>query len=168
VTTPPRSALVGKWEPAAWERVHPEWEGHDDLPEWELEHGEVDRLALRFPSELYLKDWLARRLCTRCKEDVADTRYDDGLCDYCRKANLCAICGKKAVVSKHRCNTCRMYYARHGIERPKKLADRQGALNLRRPLKPGEIALRDIEYNEIVVERLRVHDADANIRDLYD
>jgi hypothetical protein len=59
-----------------------------------------------------------------------------------------------------------MYFERRGVERPKYLAQRQGALNARRPLKSGEIISTDAE---IEAASDRGHNPiNIEIHDLYD
>lgn len=79
----------------------------------------------------------ARRTCDECGASGAENH--DGrrvLCAACfgsvLASSLCAICGRNPRTRAHRCETCRKYYQRNGVERPAKLAARQGRLNERR------------------------------------
>lgn len=69
--------------------------------------------------------------CSACGACVA-IEAAPFLCPACLTSELCAICGAKPKFRGHRCSTCTKYFQRNGVERPRRLAVRQPALNLRR------------------------------------
>jgi hypothetical protein len=62
----------------------------------------------------------------------------------------CSLCGVNPVERTRvgLCATCRKYQQRHGRSRPRELTERQGALNARYALKPGQSIITPHEYVE--------------------
>lgn len=129
------------------------WEA-DDRPEWELALDEIDRSddesdvagdappevspcdACDARSEAFSDPWSRTCCCRRCHSAPRLHGYWP-LCAECQVKILCRVCGIRPKLVKGRCDACRKYLSRHGIERPRSLITRSGE----RPLTLAELDL---------------------------